>query len=64
MKHAEIITAKGTAAIAEKVGVPPAHVRVWKLRGIPRSRFADVLAAFPDVTLDALKQGAPARRAA
>lgn len=57
MTHADIIAAKGTAEIAEKIGVPPAHVRVWKNRGIPRSAYAEIMNAFPDVTLAALKAG-------
>lgn len=59
MTHAEIIEAKGTAAVAAKVGRPPAHVRVWKCRGIPRAAYADLLEAFPDLTLDMLKAGRP-----
>jgi hypothetical protein len=59
MSHAAIIEAKGTDRIAAATGQPRDHVRVWKHRGIPRSRFADILAAFPDVTLDMLKAGAP-----
>jgi hypothetical protein len=57
MTHAEIITEKGTAEIAEKCGVSPAHVRVWKNRGIPRAAYAEIMDAFPDVTLAMLKAG-------
>lgn len=59
MTHAELIASKGTAEIAAKVGRPASHVRVWKCRGIPRSVYADILDAFPDVTLDQLKAGRP-----
>lgn len=57
MKHSELIAAKGTAEIAAKVGRPASHVRVWKNRGIPKSVYADLIDAFPDITLDALKSG-------
>lgn len=59
MTHAELIAAKGTAEVATKVGRPVPHIRVWKSRGIPRSAYADFLDAFPDVTLEQLKAGAP-----
>lgn len=61
MTHSEMIEAKGTATVAEKVGRPASHVRVWKNRGIPRSIWAEMIDAFPDVTLDMLKAGQPAR---
>lgn len=64
MTHAELIEAKGTAAIAEATGQPRAHVRVWKNRRIPRSAYADIITAFADVSLDMLKAGEPASRAA
>lgn len=54
-----MIAEKGAAVIAEKVGVPVEHVRVWRSRGIPRSRFGDIITAFPDVKLDVLKAGVP-----
>lgn len=59
MTHAELIAAKGTATVAAKVGRPAAHVRVWKCRGIPRAAYADIIDAFPDVTLEMLKAGKP-----
>lgn len=59
MTHADLIEAKGVAKIAAITGQPEVHVRVWKGRGIPRSRYADIIDAFPDVTLDQLKAGAP-----
>jgi len=58
MTHAKIIETVGTAKIAAITGQPEVHVRVWKGRGIPRSRWADILDAVPDVTLDMLKAGA------
>ncbi len=63
MKHSEIIEAKGTALVSERTGRPAAHVRVWKNRGIPRSVWAELIDAFPDITLEALKSG-PANEAA
>lgn len=59
MSHADLIDAKGTKAIAEATGQPPAHVRVWKHRRIPRAVYADLITAFPDVTLDMLRAGEP-----
>lgn len=64
MTHAEIIAAKGTQEIAERIGVPPGHVRVWKNRGIPRSAYGEIISAFPDITLDTLKAGKPEPKAA
>lgn len=61
MNHADIIEAKGADAVAEKLNVPTGHVRVWKSRKvIPRSRYAFLIDAFPDITLDMLKAGEPA----
>lgn len=57
MTHAELIDAKGAATIAEKLGVKAGDVRVWKHRGIPRSRFGEMIDAFPDVSLETLKGG-------
>ena len=48
---------KGTQAVAKACGITPAHVRVWKHRRIPRSAYADLITAFPDVSLDMLKAG-------
>lgn len=59
MNHASIIEQKGTEAIAEACGVPRDHVRVWKNRRIPRSQYAFLLKAFPDVTLEILLNGEP-----
>lgn len=64
MTHAEIIAAKGTQQIATKVGVSAGHVRVWKSRRIPRSAYGEIINAFPDITLDMLKAGEPAKAAA
>ncbi len=64
MKHADIIEAIGTQAIADRLGLTNVHVRVWKHRGIPRSAYADLLHHFPTLTLDALKSGEKARQAA
>lgn len=64
MNHASIIEQKGTEAIAEACGVPRDHVRVWKNRRIPRSQYAFLIDAFPDVTLDLLVSGEPKAAAA
>lgn len=61
MDHASLVEQKGAAVIAAKVDVPVTHVRVWKNRGIPRSRYADIITAFPDITLDMLKAGEGAK---
>lgn len=58
MMHSEIVGAKGAKVIADKLGVPAGRVRVWKARNvIPRSAWAEMIDAFPDVTLDQLKAG-------
>lgn len=60
MMHSEIVGAKGAKVIADKLGVPAGRVRVWKSRKvIPRSAWAELIDAFPDVTLDMLKAGKP-----
>ena len=58
MMHAKIVEAKGAKVIADRIGVPPGRVRVWKSRNvIPRSAWAELIDAFPDITLDTLKAG-------
>ena len=64
MTHADLIEAKGAAEIAAAMGVDLGHVRVWKNRGIPRSRYAFLLDAFPDLTLAMLRDGEPETKAA
>lgn len=65
MTHADIISAKGAAEIAGRIGVPPINVRMWKSRNtIPRSAWAELIDAYPDVTLDLLKAGEHQRSAA
>jgi hypothetical protein len=59
MSHSDIIARIGTAEIAAKLDVPAAHVRVWKNRRIPRAMYAELIAAFPEVTLGLLKAGEP-----
>ena len=54
---AELIEEKGDALIAERTGAAIGTVRVWKSRNrIPRSMWAELLTAFPDLTLDRLKE--------
>jgi len=65
MNHADLITAKGAVEIAGRLGVPAINVRMWKSRNtIPRSAWAELIDAFPDVTLDGLKAGERHRAAA
>lgn len=59
MTHSDLIEAKGPKTIAEKLRVPQGHVRVWKSRGIPKARYAEIIDAFGDVTLEMLRRGAP-----
>lgn len=60
MMHSEIVGAKGAKVIAEKLEIPAGRVRVWKFRNvIPRSAWAEIIDAFPDVTLEMLKAGEP-----
>jgi hypothetical protein len=59
MTHSELISALGAKAIAERIGVSDGCVRVWKCRNvIPRSAWAELIDAFPTVTLEKLKAGA------
>ena len=61
MMHSEIVGSKGAKVIADKLGVPAGRVRVWKSRNVvPRSAWAELIDAFPDITLDQLKAGAAA----
>lgn len=58
MTHSEIIATKGASEIAARLGVPPINVRMWKSRNtIPRSAWAELIDAYPDVTLGLLKAG-------
>lgn len=52
---ADIIDLKGAAAIAEATKQRLGTVRVWKTRNrIPRSRWPEISAAFPDLTTEKL----------
>jgi hypothetical protein len=58
MTHSEIVGTLGAKAIADRIGVPAGRVRVWKARKvIPRSAWAELIDAFPTVTLELLKAG-------
>lgn len=54
----DIIEEKGGSAIfAERVGQTPGAVRVWKSRNrFPRTAWPEINSAFPDLTLDVLKE--------
>jgi hypothetical protein len=56
MNVAQIIESRGGAkALADALGKTPVAVRVWKSRNrIPRSAWPDLMAKFPDLTLDQL----------
>ena len=65
MMHSQIVAAKGAKVIADKLGIPAGRVRVWKTRNvIPRSAWAELIDAYPDVTLEVLKAGEHHRSAA
>ena len=61
---AQIIDDKGgPTAVAAKVGRTPGAVRVWKHRdAFPREAWPEILGAFPDITLDRLRELEKARR--
>jgi len=71
--HSDLIAAKGSAEIAAELGVPAINVRMWKSRNtIPRAAWAELIDAYPDITLEVLKAAShapandtgPARKAA
>lgn len=58
MDHAAIIEKLGAGPVADAVGKTPVNVRVAKnRRSIPRSWWADLMHAFPAITLEMLKSG-------
>lgn len=63
----DLINAKGAQAIANALGMNVVAVRLWKHREtIPRARWAELMEAFPDITLDDLRrlEAAPKSKAA
>jgi hypothetical protein len=56
MNVAQIIESRGGAkALADALGKTPVAVRVWKSRNrIPRQAWPDLMARFPDITMDVL----------
>lgn len=53
---AELIAEKGERVIAKVTDSRLGTVRVWKTRNrIPRSKWAELVEAFPDLTVDRLK---------
>jgi hypothetical protein len=57
MTVTQIIESRGGAkALAEALGKTPVAIRVWKSRNrIPRQAWPDLMAKFPDLTLDDLR---------
>lgn len=54
----------GPAAVAQKVGRKSGAVRLWKHRDIlPRDAWPEIVDAYPDMTLDRLKEIEQARQA-
>lgn len=54
----------GPAAVASKVGRKPGAVRAWKHRdALPRDAWPEIVDAYPDMTLDRLKEIEHARQA-
>jgi hypothetical protein len=56
MNASQIIESHGgSKALADALGKTPVAVRVWKSRNrIPRAAWPEMLARFPDLTMDAL----------
>lgn len=55
--HIDIIQTKGASAIAIALGAKPATVRMWRLRKrIPRSVWPELIEAYPDLTVEQLKE--------
>lgn len=53
----------GPAAVASKVGRKSGAVRLWKHRGVlPRDAWPEIVDAYPDMTLDRLKEIEQARQ--
>jgi hypothetical protein len=63
----QFIASKGVRAVADATGRTDAAVRVWKCRNrFPREAWLELSQAFPELTLETLKQldgKAPARAA-
>jgi len=56
------IEAKGAAAVADATGRTVGAVRVWKHRNrFPREAWLELSQAFPELTLEALKEIEPAK---
>ena len=53
---AELISAKGVSAIADALNKRPHTIRMWKFRNsLPRSSWPELIAAFPDLTIERLR---------
>lgn len=47
----------GAHQLARALDVKPVNVRMWKMRkSIPRSAWPEIIAAYPDLTLDDLRR--------
>lgn len=54
---AEVIAEKGHATIADRLGMKPETVRMWRFRNrIPRSVWPELAGAFPDLDLATLRE--------
>lgn len=53
----KFIEAKGgTHVIGAALSLRPVSIRAWRKRGIPRERWPDLVAAFPDVSFEDLQK--------
>jgi len=47
----------GATQVAARIGATPGSVRAWKFKNkLPRKAWPELIAAYPHLTLDALKQ--------
>lgn len=54
---AAIIEEKGASIIADRLNIDGTVVRMWKSRNkIPRTAWPDLIEAFPDLTLERLRE--------
>jgi hypothetical protein len=54
--HVQIIDSLGASAMAAKLSLKPATVRMWKFRKrIPRTAWPELIEVFPDLSVEVLK---------